>query len=177
MNEEYVSLSELFDEFSRRKLTKGTLLRTLENYISAGNILVYADANYCSLVKINGFLEAKKDIYKAEKLILPRTERIYLFRKNLTNNKKTLEIVTSLFITRQTIAKIDTQIFDNNHGKIKSFWFSQIQDFEEYLEESGDVKLRKIDGMLLDVKTERNENLNISQPQKKLKRFANLDFD
>jgi len=181
MNEEYISLSKLLDEFYRRKITKGTLLRSLENYYSLNSNLVitYADSNYYACYDINKLPLTKKDIYKPDKTIKNNTQKIYLVRKNIYGKKRTIEFVISLFITKENIAKIDTQIFESKNGKILSYWFSQIEDFEDTLQESEDLILRKIDGMIIDVKEVRNEQLILTSSEKPkiLKRFKNLDID
>lgn len=181
MNEENVSIAELIDEYYRGKVTKGTLLRTLENCFDSkyDSFLVYADSNYSARVDIDHILKTKKDIYKPDKFIKNNTTKTYLFRKTIKSKKRDLEITVVLFIGKKGEVKVDTQIFESVGLKVKSYWFSQIENFEDILEESDNLIVRKIDGMILDVKETRIEALVLTSSTKQpiLKRFRNLEMD
>lgn len=180
MNNENISISELIEEYYRGKITKGTLLRTLENCYGSEytSFLVYSDSNYSARMTLEEILKTKKDIYRSEKTIKPNTNKICLFRKVISNKKREIEITVILFIGKNGEVKIDTQIFESNGLKVKSYWFSQIIDFEDRLEESDNLIIRKIDGMFLDVNDIRNEKLILtSSKQPILKRFSKIEMD
>jgi len=177
MNNDIISLSDLINAYYSNHLNKGSLLRTLENYINTNEktLLLYADVNYyISYGNIN-ISDVKKDINALDKIILKTTNKIYLHRKKIDN--KNIEFVTFLFIYKDNTVKIDTEIFEHKNNKIKKYWISQIKDFESYLKESNDLLLRKIDGLLLDVAEVRNEVLIKKENIKKLKRFMYLEMD
>lgn len=182
MNDENISISELIEEYYRGKITKGTILRTLENCYSSeyDSFLVYADSNYSARVDIDQILKTKRDIYKPEKskhsISMNKT---YLLRKIISNKKRDLEITVVLFIGKKGEIKIDTQIFEAKGNKFSSYWFSQIEDFEDILEESDNLVVRKIDGMILDIKDTRNEALVLTSSTKQpiLKRFRKIEMD
>ena len=181
MNDDNITLSEIIDGYYRGKINKGTMLRTLENLYGKNfpKIVTWADSYYYGLIDIEKILQTKRDIYKPEKTIKNDTKRITLLRKNVGNKIRNIEVVVVLFLTKNNIVKIDTQIFESKNDKIKSYWFSQIENYEDYLLESDSLFMRKIDGMLLDVKEERNEALILTSSEKPKiwKRFQNLDFD
>lgn len=180
MNNENISISELIEEYYRGKITKGTLLRTLENCYGPeyDSFLVYSDSNYSARVTFDKILRTKKDVYKPEKVIKHNMSKTYLLRKLISNKKRELEVTVVLFIGKKGEVKIDTQIFESSGLKVKSYWFSQIEDFEDTLEESDNLVLRKIDGMILDLKETRNEALIITPTkQPLLKRFRKIEMD
>lgn len=181
MNDENISISELIEEYYRGKITKGTILRTLENCYSSeyDSFLVYADSNYSARADINQILKTKRDVYKPEKSKMLNMSKTYLLRKTISNKKRDLEITVILFIGKKGEVKIDTQIFEAKGNKFSSYWFSQIEDFEDTLEESDNLIVRKIDGMILDVKETRNEALVLTSSTKQpiLKRFRKLEMD
>lgn len=181
MNDENISISELIDSYYMGKLSKATVLRTLENCYSINydSFLVYADSNYSARSSASKLLKTKKDIYKPDKFIKNNANKIYLFRKFISGKKRKIEITIILFIMKTGELKIDTQIFEQKENKIKTYWFSQIENFEDYLEESDNLIVRKIDGMILDIKEVRNEAPIFTSTAKPiiLKRFRHLEMD
>lgn len=177
MNEVYISLSELLDLYYTDEISKGLLKKTILAFCERTDEkhLFYADTNFYSLITKKSLVNLSKDLHVADKFISKyKTEQMILFREFING----MEFVTKLILTNGRKPVIDTLIFIiDKKKKVKSFWFSQMKNFEQYLSESDEVSLRIMDVPMIDLEETPKKVLIIKEDNKILKRFKNLDID
>lgn len=174
MNDKMISISELLDLYYANKVSKGTLMRSVENIYGENQeyILLYCDVDFCAFLKEEQLNDLKLDPNSDEKSLI-KIEQKNIFRKKTDK----IELVTKILLSKTRKPKIDTQIYDFSGKKTKTFWFSQIKNFEKYLIESTEIEIRQIDGLLLDLKENPNQVLITKDKPKLLKRFIYLEMD
>jgi len=172
MNDKQISLAELFDLYWSKKISKATIMRTLENiFFEQEYILLYCDSDYLCVLKKEQISKLEED-KNAPLKTLKNTEQFDL-SKILINK---MFLTTKLILSEYRKPKIDTQIYDFS-SKHKTFWFSQIKNFENLLEDTMKFETRLIDGLFFDLKETNESKLVIPKNNKKLKRFMKLEID
>lgn len=178
INLKYIPLSELFDSYYYDDISSGILKSTLNAFLDENKdyILIYADRNFFAYINAATIKKTmiKKELSSPDVYISKSTtKQIILKRFNIDS----MEFVSKILITKGRKPVLNTEIFVEEKGKIKSFWFSQIKNFEEYLRSSDDLKMRYFQTPPLDLKENTNKEIIKKEKIPILKRFKHLELD
>lgn len=172
MNDRSISLNELLDLYWGKKISKGTLVRTFENiFFNKEYVLLYCDVDYCCILERKQIKNLKED-KKAPIRSVKKTEQFVLSKIMID----CMFLTTKIILSENRKPRIDTEIFDFS-SKHEKFWFSQIKNFENLLQESMKFETRLIDGTFLDLKEIEDSKLVTPENNKLLKRFIKLEID